>query len=52
MTIAQLAHIGERACRLWLDGVERERIADTVEEFVTDPLTRDVIDRILDGIAA
>jgi aminoglycoside phosphotransferase (APT) family kinase protein len=50
MLIAQLGHIGERACRLWLTGVERERIFGTVEEFVADPLTRDVIDRILDEI--
>jgi Ser/Thr protein kinase RdoA (MazF antagonist) len=50
MTIAQLGHIGERACRLWLEGVERERIFGTVEEFVADPLTRAVIDRLLDEL--
>lgn len=52
MTIAQIGHIGERACRLWLEGVERERIAGTVEEFVADPLTRDVIDRLLEEVRA
>jgi Ser/Thr protein kinase RdoA (MazF antagonist) len=52
MTIAQLGHIGERACRLWLEGVERERISGIVEEFVADPLTRDVIDRLLDELTA
>jgi Ser/Thr protein kinase RdoA (MazF antagonist) len=52
MTIAQLGHIGERACRLWLEDVERERIAGNVEEFVADPLTRDVIDRLLEEARA
>jgi Ser/Thr protein kinase RdoA (MazF antagonist) len=51
MLIAQLGHIGERACRLWLADVERDRILGTVEEFVADPLTRDVIDRLLKAIA-
>jgi hypothetical protein len=50
MTIAQLGHIGERACRLWLEGVERERIYGTVQEFVADPLTGDVIDRLLEEV--
>jgi thiamine kinase-like enzyme len=52
MTIAQLGHIGERASRLWLQGIERERIWGTVEEFIGDPLTRCVIDRLLQEIAA
>jgi hypothetical protein len=50
MTIAQLGHIGERACRLWLEGVERDRICGSVEEFVADPLTRDGIDRLLEEV--
>jgi Ser/Thr protein kinase RdoA (MazF antagonist) len=52
MTIAQLGHIGERACRLWLEGVERERMSGVVEEFVAEPLTREVIDRLLQEITA
>jgi len=54
MPIAQLNHIGERGCRLWLDAKTddaRDRAASLVEEFAGDPLTRDLIDELLDAIA-
>jgi Ser/Thr protein kinase RdoA (MazF antagonist) len=53
MPIAQLGHIGERGCRLWLatetDG-DRARAVAIVDAFVTDALTRDVIADLLDAI--
>jgi hypothetical protein len=53
--IAQLGHIGENACEAWLAADtphERERNVVRVHEFATDrPLTRSVIDEILDAIA-
>jgi hypothetical protein len=53
--IAQLGHIGENACEAWLSADtphERERNVVRVHEFATDrPLTRSVIDEILDAIA-
>jgi Ser/Thr protein kinase RdoA (MazF antagonist) len=54
MPIAQLNHIGERGCRLWLEAETedaRGRAASLVEEFAGDPLTRHVIDELLDAIA-
>jgi Ser/Thr protein kinase RdoA (MazF antagonist) len=53
--IAQLGHIGESSCAAWLAADsphERERNVARVHEFATDrPLTRSVIDGILDAIA-
>jgi aminoglycoside phosphotransferase (APT) family kinase protein len=52
MAIAQLGHLGERACRLWLDpSHDRARSAARVEEFVGEPVTRELIHRLLDAIA-
>ena len=53
MLIAQLGHIGELACRAWLeapDPTQRDHHAARVSEFLDDPLTRDVIDRMLDAV--
>jgi Ser/Thr protein kinase RdoA (MazF antagonist) len=53
MPIAQLNHIGERGCRLWLEattGATRDRAASLVEEFVGEALTREGIARLLDWI--
>jgi aminoglycoside phosphotransferase (APT) family kinase protein len=53
MAIAQLGHLGERACRLWLDPTEdRARSTARVEEFLSEPITRQLIDRLLDAIAS
>ncbi len=54
MLIAQLGHIGEIACRRWLDPNrinERERNEARIEEFLTDRLTTTTIDEILAAIA-
>jgi len=54
MPIAQLNHIGERACRLWLEATDesgRARAAALVDEFVGEALTREVIAQLLDAIA-
>jgi hypothetical protein len=53
MPIAQLSHIGERASRLWLDAHTddaRGRAAALADEFTGEPLTRDLIDELLDAI--
>jgi Ser/Thr protein kinase RdoA (MazF antagonist) len=55
MPIAQLGHIGERGCRLWLAAEtadDRARAEAIVDEFVTDALTRHVIAELLDAIGA
>jgi hypothetical protein len=56
MTIAQLGHITEAACRIWLDPAtsqdERRRQEGRVGECTGDALTVDVIDAILDAVAA
>jgi Ser/Thr protein kinase RdoA (MazF antagonist) len=56
MAIAQLAHIGEIACRHWLDpdatGAERAHSAERVAEFVSRPLTRSGMEEILDAVTA
>jgi Ser/Thr protein kinase RdoA (MazF antagonist) len=52
MPIAQLSHIGERACRLWLeaeDDAARDHAASLVEEFAGDPLTGELIDDLLEA---
>ncbi len=54
MIIAQLGHIGEIACRRWLDpsrAAERQHNAGRVEEFITQPLTRQMIDDMLDALS-
>jgi Ser/Thr protein kinase RdoA (MazF antagonist) len=54
MPIAQLSHIGERACGLWLAAAkedDRARAASLVDEFVGDPLTRNVIAELLEAVA-
>ena len=53
MPIAQLSHIGERGCRLWLDArtdAARDRAVSIVDEFTGDPLTRAVVHDILGAI--
>jgi Phosphotransferase enzyme family len=55
MTVAQLGHITESACRIWLDPAtsegERIRQEARVGEATGDPLTVGVIDEILDAVA-
>jgi hypothetical protein len=56
MAIAQLGHIGERACERSLDPatseVERARAAALLGEFLTDrPLTRALIEELLAAVA-
>jgi len=54
MTIAQLGHILEIACRIWLDpdttDDERRHQEGRVAEFVDDPLTVAVVDELLDAV--
>jgi hypothetical protein len=51
MAIAQLGHLGERACRLWLDPTEdRQRALARVEEFLGEPITRPLIQQFLDVV--
>jgi Ser/Thr protein kinase RdoA (MazF antagonist) len=53
MAVAQLGHIFERQCRTWLRNESpeaRERAADAMEEFVSRPLTRQVVADILDAV--
>jgi aminoglycoside phosphotransferase (APT) family kinase protein len=50
MVVAQLGHIGERHCRLWLDAAtpaEQARAAAGVEEFVTCRLTSAGVELLL-----
>lgn len=50
MAIAQLGHLGERACRLWLDRTaDRARSTARVEEFLGEPITRRLIHGLLDA---
>lgn len=52
MAVAQLGHLGERACRLWLDPTQdRARSTARVEEFLGEPITRQLIHCLLDAIA-
>jgi phosphotransferase family enzyme len=54
MVIAQLGHIGEIACQRWLDpsrSAEQEHNARRVDEFVTQPITRQAIDELLDAVS-
>jgi hypothetical protein len=54
MTIAQLGHILEAACEIWLDPTssedERRRQDGRVAEFVDEPLTVAAIDELLDAV--
>jgi len=54
MTIAQLGHILEIACRIWLDPdtseAERRHQERRVAEFVDDPLTVAVVDELLAAV--
>jgi aminoglycoside phosphotransferase (APT) family kinase protein len=53
MTITQLGHIGHVSARRWLDDPrpdERERNTRRVEEFLSDGITRDRIELMLDAI--
>jgi len=54
MTIAQLGHILEIACRIWLDPDtsedERRHQETRVAEFVDEPLTVAVVDELLDVV--
>lgn len=54
--IAQLGHINEMACRRWLsagvDSEDRQHYTDRVAEFTARPLTRAVIDELLDAVAS
>ena len=54
MTIAQLGHILESACRIWLDPAsseeERRRQEARVAESVDEPLTVAVIDGLLAAV--
>jgi hypothetical protein len=54
MTIAQIGHITEAACRIWLSPEtpesERTRQQARFAEGVNHPLTVDVIDEILDAV--
>lgn len=53
MAIAQLGHILEWQCKNWLRGrspVARQHAQDAIEEYLTRPLTREVIERVLDGV--
>jgi len=53
MVIAQLGHIGTRACRDWLEATndaERDFAASWFGEFIDEPLTRETITMILDAV--
>jgi Ser/Thr protein kinase RdoA (MazF antagonist) len=54
MAIAQIGHIGEISCRTWLDPreseLERNHSFERVAEFTSKPLTRAVIDELLDAV--
>jgi Ser/Thr protein kinase RdoA (MazF antagonist) len=54
MAIAQLGHILERQCANWLTATsaeERRHAEAAIDEFVSRPLTRPVIDEILAAVA-
>jgi Ser/Thr protein kinase RdoA (MazF antagonist) len=54
MAIAQLGHILEWQCGNWLTAAAPEQSARAqaaLDEFVTEPLTRDVIDQLVDAVA-
>jgi aminoglycoside phosphotransferase (APT) family kinase protein len=55
MVIAQLGHIAERWCRIWLDPSrtpgERTRAVAGVDEFLSEPLTRAVVDGLIEAVS-
>jgi Ser/Thr protein kinase RdoA (MazF antagonist) len=54
MVIAQLAHIGEISCGRWLDPArraEQDRNTGRVDEFVTQMITRQMIDELVDAVS-
>ena len=54
MVIAQLGHIGELSCRRWLDVArpdERDRNEARVDEFLSDGITPELIESILEAVA-
>jgi len=54
MLIAQLGHIGARACRDWLQATneaDRDFAAAWFGEFVDEPLTRETITMVLNEVA-
>ena len=53
MAIAQLGHIGEIACRGWLDptrAADRQHNADWASEFLTEPITRRIVDELVEAV--
>jgi Ser/Thr protein kinase RdoA (MazF antagonist) len=55
MPIAQLNHIGERGCGLWLAATtdtDRDRAASLVDEFVGEPLTREGIAELIAAVSS
>jgi aminoglycoside phosphotransferase (APT) family kinase protein len=56
MLIAQLGHIGEAGCTQWLAAAasspQREHAETWVGEFLSQPLSRETIDGILDAIGS
>lgn len=55
MTIAQLGHITEMACRIWLDpassAVERQRQEEKIAQALEQPLTIVMIDELVEAVA-
>ena len=54
MVIAQIAHIGEISCARWLAPsrhAERQHNAGRVDEFLTDGITRRMIDGLVDAVS-
>ena len=54
MVIAQIAHIGEISCARWLAPSrldERQHNAGRVDEFLTDGITRRMIDGLVDAVS-
>jgi aminoglycoside phosphotransferase (APT) family kinase protein len=54
MVIAQLAHIGEISCARWLDpsrSAEQQHNAGRVDEFVTQTITRRMIDDMVAAVS-
>jgi len=54
MVIAQLGHIGEISCRRWLDparSAEQQHNAGRVDEFLSQPITRRMIDELVAALA-
>jgi Ser/Thr protein kinase RdoA (MazF antagonist) len=50
MAAATVGHIGELACRQWLEATDeaaRSRAVARVEEFLTEPWTLDVLERVV-----